>query len=238
MKYSEKHIMLENKSLLDEFSKMFDANLVCGNFKQTFFLPTEQDLLKIFSILNRLVFDEKLKDIPIFCLPKETFSVMLKDAYDLDSNAIDKAKTSYAMYVVKPEEVYGELIPGKECIVFNTSYGNEPFGFVVSCICHEMIHYYDVHYGDFLKHAKNGVFDHHSTITFLKFMKKAKDQWDIPITIHGNDNPNEVLYKSAQEFFTRDSITETDESSENVWFNGTSIVKKLSKKHWIIIEMD
>lgn len=65
-----------------------------------------------------------------------------------------------------------------------------------------------------------------------------KYNWDIPITIHGNDNPNEVLYKSAQEFFTRDSITETDESSENVCFNGTSIVKKLSKKHWIIIEMD
>lgn len=133
-------------ALVDEFGK--DV-VLSTKFDYTL---TQQDLKKIFSILNLHLFDNKIKYLPVVLWPMEKLVDKLNyHAKMSGSNNEDiKAIKCLGVHSSICTEVYNsnnEIVDIKirdHYLIINSSeIINNIFIFVIAVICHEMIHAYD-----------------------------------------------------------------------------------------------
>lgn len=152
---------------------------------------TENLLDRIFQVLNQYLFDQKLDQIPIQYLPYKVIAEKLDESneYREPRYSITLKNNFSGVYIVRMDEVFDEnnslvdLLPiaNTDVIYINSSYMEKSiFAFVVSSLCHEMIHYYDKLFGQ-LKDCRlksmqiDKHIDSHTTPTFRKFMKTANE---------------------------------------------------------------
>lgn len=138
-KKNRKHIIAESNTgnVLDTFRKIF-SQAVVDSTEMTFEYDSN-NLFIIFDTFNDHFFNGRLKRIQFSLCSKDDFVEILKlmnKDYDTDY---------YAAYI--PQYTTSQNQTRKETIFIIDSYGKMTFKFAISCMLHEMIHYYDMHYG-------------------------------------------------------------------------------------------
>lgn len=165
--------------------KIFGAEVVFS--KERKFSIDDEMLRKIFVSLNKSFFNSKLPLIEMGCWPfekikKEMIRRKVKDAEKLQNTFYgvysDTIQNDDLKSVKNPEEI---VFSDDDILLMNTDMlSNSVFIFIVSSVCHEMIHEYTKFFG----HYKQLVFDHkddidsmdtHLCYSFQKMMRKAND---------------------------------------------------------------
>ena len=150
--------MDESKSiLLDAFADEFGTDIVFG---RATFKVNDTKSEKMFSIFNSVLFENKLPVIPVKCM--EYFKIC-----ETDSGIYNKYRQPEdEPYVNPPETIYGmhsDIILNKifkydeplrfakeEVIYLNLSkLTGTSFPLIAATLCHEMIHSYDRHFGEY-----------------------------------------------------------------------------------------
>ena len=119
------------KELLQEIKKTFPDEFLSNGFD---YLPKKEDLLKLFTIINKQVFKDKL-DI----------SLLTIDIQDI-SSAPGNERGTFTLI--------DEALQHSKIVIFTYASGNN-FSQIVSVLCHEMIHMYDRYFGK----MKTALFD-------------------------------------------------------------------------------
>lgn len=221
--------LLESEEVLSSFEKSFPKEIVRANPKERPFEASETNLRKIFSVLNGLVFENKVGSIDMFLGNNKEIVTFLKERFDKDVSEVDVSNyLGFHVFVPIEETVkHRYKLPSDQTIVFNTSYGKSSFGYAVSLICHEMIHNYDFHFGEALKYSYankqyNLGINLHYTPTFRRFMKEIPEKYDIPIFVDGDGRPYIELNEEAQKYFLslkeelcKESCMTSDSKSQN-----------------------
>ena len=208
--YEGKHLILENETVLLEFEKAFPSEVVRGDPKERPFDFSSNNMQNVFDILNRVVFDSKLNNTTLYSLNSVEICELLANEYDTHEDP-EQMEHHMAFHILWPYEGTGNdrfryVKTDKEAIVFNNSFGRCSFGYAAATLCHEMIHMYDYIFGDALKrgYAKNTYhidFDEHLSQVFRQFMKKAREEYDIPVIVDGNGHSYFELNEEAQKYF-------------------------------------
>jgi hypothetical protein len=91
----------------------------------------------------------------------------------------------------------------KESILFFDDNGKMTLLFAISCLCHEMIHQYDAHYGIWLNIAqedsKLGIDRSHDTPFFVKYAKLAAME-GLRVMTDSRNTPFDILNREAIQF--------------------------------------
>lgn len=151
------------------------------------YVPTEQDLMYVFQIVNKYVFDAELKmnfELRIVTGPKYT-------------------SKGYFGFV---EKVNGQVVCRKTPFIAINSEKSDTILNVISVFCHELIHLYDYQCGEVSKMLKAGktpqqildTYESHKGL-FDKFVDKFAD-FAIPISIK--------FYRGMKYYMTKDELTE------------------------------
>lgn len=142
--------MDESKNqLLDVLFKAFNTDNLLKPFNGNI---DNRLLAKCFNILNRHFFSSKLKKIPLIY---ESDAKIRKFLVDRETNPNTIPKLFFGVYSVicdndKIEKWSDELILHDDVILLNSSYiDSKSISFLIACLCHEMIHYYDRLFGEY-----------------------------------------------------------------------------------------
>lgn len=166
--------------LLDNLAKVFGRDVVF-NVKRK--VDVDDNLLKsIFVQLNTGLFNNKLPDIPVKCLPLKDIHEELKRRGTRDISNRMLGVMSVLMDCDWSELTLDSDVEFSEHLIMINSdeVDHRSFTFVVSTLCHEMIHLYDTFYGQLPRISKGEIIfgrniDSHSTRTFKHFMKLANE---------------------------------------------------------------
>ena len=191
------------ENIFDLFKKQFPADVV-DSTKMNFEFDS-RNLFIIFDILNFHFFNGALDRIQFAMCSAEDFKELL-----LNIGKEEDAKFEYyAVYMPQYTNAKNEQV--MQTIFIIDSYGKMTFKFAVSCLLHEMIHYYDFTLGDMSNMVKNGKYRRgaeHATDTFNKYMAFARQE-GIKVMPNGYGKKFEKLNIDAAEF------KPVDESGEN-----------------------
>lgn len=205
----------ESKSpLLDVCANKFGEDVVFDDSQMLFEL-NEENILALFSILDRFVFNNRLNtldDLKVFVESPSTLnSVILQYS---NNEPIDLSKY-FALY--KPDQ-YNYVLPNgekwfkikKNGIFINIDTNkSSTFAYAASNLCHEMIHVYDMYFGKLYNYViwaiNNGApawaidQNSHKTSTYKQKKKEFEMATNIPIEDFGNDYSfekfNEIVSK-------------------------------------------
>ena len=217
-------ILLESEEVLNEFEKEFPRSIVRADPSERPLEVTEENMRKIFNVLNKMIFKDKIEKIKLFSGNNSKIIGFLNAEFN--ENISEKEMSNHlGFHVVIPiedKEKNRYVISSNEVIVFNTTYGKSSFGYAVSIICHEMMHCYDFHCGDALKYSyvnrQYGLnINLHRTSVFKYFMTEIPDKYDIPVFIDGNGKSYIELNEEAQKYFLslKESLSSQLSEDEN-----------------------
>lgn len=139
-------------------------------------------LIKIFEVLNRSLLNNKVKTAIVKCMSTSE----IQDLFDKTNHNRD-ASELYAVYYpvnvkFSSNSNKNKAVPifSDEYLIVNASNGPYSFSFLVSAICHEMIHYVDFHDKDtelatcVFNQFNHGIsYDEHATSIFMSKMNNA-----------------------------------------------------------------
>lgn len=163
--------------VVDELEAEFGHDCVFSKLFE--YVLTDKDIIRMFNILNRCIFDSKLKFTEMFYWP-ERLIVDRLNANNAESG-FDRAYSEVDIYgvfsgIAKCEKNnIGKVIDVKivkPIVMINKDrLKNCIFIFAVSCVCHEMIHYYDSHTNEYVEKSIHSInsgssFDSHEDIAF------------------------------------------------------------------------
>lgn len=191
---------------------------------------------KCFDILNTYIFSSKLVKIPIIYSNDTNIRKFLLNR-KTDSNSIPK--TFFGVYSVICDNDTTlswktPLILRDDVILLNKNHiENKSITFLVSCLCHEMIHYYDKLYGeycDFIKYniITNIIKNLHNTLTFDNMKNQANNLGlsviqDIPYEKTTDILDKEAINRLYQQAQNDGLINENLSSKQNI--DGVSFFK-------------
>lgn len=161
-------------------------------------IPNEQfsqSLYKrIFRVLNATLFGNRLSPIVVALYTQDKFHDVLKKLGQ------DNDLTYYAAYIPQFSNDKSKVI--RETMFMITDNGLLTFMFIVNSICHELIHQYDIHFGD----MKNIIYNNkyikgieHKTRTFSQLMTLANMQ-GIKVMVTSKNTPIDILNQEAVQF--------------------------------------
>lgn len=165
------------------------------------YLPDEKTMKEVYDILNEDIFDGKLPNIKILCIPNDQILELFKK-YKHDRNPND----FYALYF--PIIDWKASIETKtynkvhdDYLILSTSNGKMTFALAICMLCHEMIHCYDLYSGELLKYIQTEFsnrhqYDEHLTKNYQMFEKSAISK-GLAIFPYGNDYDFKDLNKLA-----------------------------------------
>lgn len=209
----------ESKSLLlDACSNEFGEDVVFDD-NQMLFKLNEENILALFSILDRFVFDNKLKtldDLKVFVGSPSALNSMILQ-YN-NNKPIDLSKY-FALY--QPDYTAPKIpLTWKRTVVIkkngifinNDSHKFSTFAYAASCLCHEMIHVYDMYFGKLYNYLVWAINEgapawainqnSHKTSTYKQKKKEFEMATNIPIEDFGNDYSfekfNEIASKNIE----------------------------------------
>ena len=167
--------------LLDNLAKVFGRDVVF-NVKRK--VDVDDDLLKsIFDQLNENLFDSRLSNIPVKCLPLKDIQEELKHRGSKDISERMLGVMSVLMDCDRSHLTLDSKVEFSDHLIMINSddVDHRSFVFVTSTLCHEMIHLYDTFYGQLPRIAKgeiifNRSIDTHSTTTFKHFMNLSNEE--------------------------------------------------------------
>lgn len=216
------------------FEKLFGNELY--SYKSVF-VPNQQNTSAVFDILNNYIFSNALKKIDVLSLT----SSQMKALYD-KYRCLDNPNDYYAAYLPIPNwnkmennGFYPSLCA--EFLMLNISQKTKfNIAFAISSICHEMIHYYDVWFGDVLSHLYQFIkdqipFNEHSTKVFEDKMNLA-NSLKLTIVPDGNgyslDDLNKLsayrLNKLDTQPLAEDEDSKYEQMFQNLLKNKTNLV--------------
>lgn len=206
--------MDENSNeMLNELFKLFKSNDLLQPYKEKI---TAKTLNTCFNALNQHFFMSKLPIIPLMYENDSNIRKFLMQRNMKSSNIPDVFFGVYSvLYDNDPNTLKwsDDLILHDDTILLNSSHTNgRSISFLVACLCHEMIHYYDRLYGEYCNFTKYSMItgikkNKHNTMTFETMKDKANDLGinviqDIPKDKNAEilDNEGiELLFKKANE---------------------------------------
>lgn len=209
--------MDESKSpLLDACIEKFGEDVVFDDSKFLFKLNNDS-MQKLFILLDQFVFMSKLKslgDLKLFIGSPSQLNSTLR-AYAKDS--IKDLKDYFAVYqphydLTLNNKMYGVVLHKGAVFINIENHKSSTFSYAISCLCHEMIHVYDMYFGKLYaylvwainNHAPVDVIDYNSHFTSVFKQKKSEfyDMTHIEIQDFGNDYSfekfNEITSKNIK----------------------------------------
>lgn len=221
--------------MIDELVNVFGHDVV---FSTSFdYMLNEDDCIKIYSILNKYLFNNKLKMIEIHCWPEDKIverlnANKLNSDYDDKAPRIDAPCYGVASGICKcVKDSSGKLVDIDildDVIMMNVSRLTAcTFIFAVACICHEMIHYYDSmtrqYHDNYVEASVNGSnFDSHEDDAFVQKSDEAAE--------HGIDIEKDLSWSTYENTnrkarcFLHQRIGESEDDGINVFDNGHTLI--------------
>ena len=206
-------------ALVDEFGK--DVALS----KEFNYTLTQQDLKKIFSILNKHLFGNEIKFLPVVLWPMSKLVEKLNYHAKMSGDENEEFKNVQCLGVhtaicVPIIDDNNEIIDVKfrdnYLIVNSSKIKNVIFIFAVAVICHEMIHAYDYQYSNethdlALEWEKNHMQrpDFHNTKIFKNKMNEANDN-GINVVTQLSSDESHVVDNIKARFVLKNTINEND----------------------------
>lgn len=184
---------------------------------------TESNLKLIYQILNRNLFESKLHDTQIHCWEFAQIKTYLK-TFKLDSELDNNFPAMHFILELhdNPRAIKNpiDFKFSDEMIFINTSFAqNSSLEGVIASLCHEMIHSYDVSYGQYRK------FFHYELVTGEKmnyhrtqlFRTKMKEANQMGIHVVESLKKNETYADFDQKAYEQllSSISENDNMSSD-----------------------
>ena len=216
-----RHFLLYEKKnpLIIELDKEFGQYYWDNNF---IYKPNQKDLEKIFKIVNKHVFSNRLPPIKI----------QLKTTND------DGIYGAFCDSVRDDET--GERVKLSEPFISITDWGTDNFTNVLDVLCHEMIHYYDTLYGPIRKYREEklvnfngkqflGSYDAHGDY-FNSWVNRFA-MLEIAVSIHAKKKNRYYLNRAE---VMKDSETPTDKKSGT----NTSVLARNVKAYFDSIESE
>ncbi len=142
--------------LIDDLIEKFGSDLVLS--KTPTYVLSETDLEKIFDVLNRNLFESKLRKPFLEYVPEQSVVNRLNDNSIASGCFTHERKDArcYGVYLSSVTDIVGRdgdavgVHFSDDQIIMNKTYlGKCIFIFAVAAICHEMIHYYQRNQSDF-----------------------------------------------------------------------------------------
>lgn len=241
-----KGLLLENEEVLTEFERVFPTEIVRADPTERSLEVNEENMGKIFDILNHIFFEDRLKKIPVKCM-------RLSDAIYFFNKKMNRRINIHIL-----ENVLGlfyneseiddtlktyQIIAGTEFIFIQIDKNAKAsFGYAVATLLHEMIHYFDSAYGDLLRlqYKRNLMsipFDEHNTQVFLKYKERAMDE-NILVKTDANGQQYIELNEHAQRCFLGLSAGKVETESKELLSSDTSLSFKLKNGHFVNIYMN
>lgn len=193
-------------------NKLIDALISCFKttdlFKDTNTKMSSRTLNLCYDTLNKYFFSSKLSKIPIiYASDSEAREFLI--SRKMKSNELPKVffGTHSVLYDNNPATLKwnDELKLHDDVIVLNASHiDGRSIAFLVACMCHEMIHYYDRLFGEYCSFAKYSIItkidkDVHNTMTFETKKEEANDLGVNVIQEIPKNKDVEILDKEAIE---------------------------------------
>lgn len=214
--------MLQALSDAFEKSKLFSKTYK-GKFNEDFFR-------KAYDILNEHFFLSKLNQIPVYYMSDDDIRKFL---IDRNSDSLKIPKIFYGAHSVILENniktiKWTDILDlHDDVILLNRDHiDSKSLIFAVSCLCHEMIHYYDRLFGEYCDFTKyeyivNISKNIHNTMTFENMKDKANELGINVIQEIPKEKNAEILDKEAIELLYRQAqkqglIAEKDSSIDVV----------------------
>lgn len=166
------------QALSDEFSK---SKLFSKTFKTGF---NEDFFRRCYGILNEHFFSSKLDNIPIYYKSDAEIRDFLIKRKNNKSEIPDLFFGTYSVLYDNDSNVLkwtDDLILHDDVILLNIDHiEHKSLIFAISCLCHEMIHYYDRLFGEFCNFRKYYLITRikkniHNTLTFEDMKDKANE---------------------------------------------------------------
>ena len=204
----------ESKSLLlNILFKTFKTNDLLKPFNGVI---DDMLIIKCFNILNEYFFSSKLKNIPLKYLSDNEARKFLIER-EMKNNDIPKIFFG-AHSVLYDNDINtlkwtDELMLHDDVILLNSNHiDGKSISFLIACLCHEMIHYYDWLFGEYCDFTKYAMMtgikkDKHNTMTF-ETMKNEANEIGIKVIQEIPTNKDaeildkkgiELLYRKAKE---------------------------------------
>lgn len=207
------HIMNETKSrLIDALIDEFGHAVVLQTEFQ--YMLNEEDLSKIFKILNMHLFNNRLDAIKLVYWHEDKIIDKLNQ-YEVESNGNDFVYEvpAYGVFsaIAKVSKDNDEVTDAnffKPIIMMNVDRLKKCiFIFAIACICHEMIHYYDNMSDEYLQRYisfrnTKAKFDSHNDKAFQEKMKEANSHGIDVVERYGTlDTFNSINNRARMKLF-------------------------------------
>ena len=195
----------ESKSpLLDACSRKFGEDVVFGS-KDMLFNLNEDNIMALFAIIDKFVFESRLKTLDNLKVFVGNPSVLNKAILQYSNNEPIDLKNYFALYrpdqyIYRNPPVIGKYVVDikKNGIFINTeTHRTSTFSYAASCLCHEMIHVYDMHFGKLYAYLvwaiNNGApvwaidQNSHETSVYKSKKREFEMKTNIPIEDYGNN---------------------------------------------------
>lgn len=219
--------MNESKSpVLNAIEKIFGHDRIFND--KIDFIPDNVTMNKLFDSLNKILFNNRLPKIEVLCLSgSQIQQIFDRHQHNKDPNSF------YALYFPiidwnKITFVKKNQLPKIHYLIINTDNAPYSFSFILSQLCHEMIHYLDTVKGDVLFKFKTGFKNNiieNEHVTQI-FMDKTNDINKTGISIFPDDGgfTSDELNKLC---INRIKKLEEDIDSDNIDFsNFTPVAMK------------
>ena len=206
-------------ALVDEFGK----DVVLS--KEFSYTLTQQDLKKIFSILNKYLFDNEIKFLPVVLWPMNKLIDKLNYHAKMSGDENEEIKnikcigvhSAICVPIVDDNNKLVDIRFRDDYLIINESkIQNCIFIFAIASICHEMIHVYDYQYSnethdislEWEKHHKK-IPDFHNTKIFKDKMKEANDN-GINVVPHLSSDESHKVDNIRARFVLKNTINEDE----------------------------
>ena len=206
-------------ALVDEFGK----DVVLS--KEFNYTLTQQDLKKIFNILNKHLFGNKIKFLPVVFWPVSKLVDKLNYHAKMSGDENEEIKnikcigvhSTICVPIVNDKNELVDIKFRDDYLIINSSkVKNVIFIFAVAAICHEMIHTYDYQYSNeahdlALEWEKNHKQrpDFHNTKIFKNKMKEANDN-GINVVPQLSSDESHVVDNIKARFVLKNTINEDE----------------------------
>ena len=207
--------MDESKNaLLSELFVAFGSN----NLLKPFNGRIDKKILdKCYNILNNFMFSSRLSKIPLIYESDVEIRKFLMQR-NMKENEIPDLffGTHSVLYDNDPKTIKwkDKLILHDDVILLNMNHiTNKSLSFLIACLCHEMIHYYDRLFGEYCDFTKFTMItkikkDKHNTMTFETMKEEANNIGIKVIQQIPKDKDAEILYKEGIELLFKKAQAE------------------------------
>lgn len=192
------------ENVFDLFKRHFPMDMIDSLDKKFEFDST--NIFQIFDILNFHFFGGILNRIPFTMCSANDFKSILIQIEKFE----DAEYEYYAAYMPQYKNDRGEIV--KQTIFIIDDCGKMTFKFAVSCMMHEMIHYYDFTRGTISRCIKRGAYrrgDEHFTPEFQRYTAFAASE-GLKIMPNGYGKNFDELNREIAEF---KPLTEEEENA-------------------------